>query len=52
MRMVSHRDGCPQQRVEAFVSTRVDGSRSHIVRCIDCGRQSVESPEGAMTSYD
>ena len=43
----SHHDGCPAERVETFTARRADGTAAVVVRCIDCGGQSVTDPSHA-----
>lgn len=37
-----HVDECSDPRVESYTAVRPDGSGAHVVRCQDCGAQSVE----------
>jgi hypothetical protein len=62
-RLIRHREGCPAERVERFKDVRpaqydasgelvTPGKTATIVRCIECGRQSISFDGGGRWSYE
>lgn len=39
---LSHRGGCPAERVETYRSDAPGGTKVQITRCIDCGAQTTK----------
>lgn len=39
---VSHKEGCPAERVEQYSSSAPDRSRVRVAHCVDCGAHATQ----------
>lgn len=50
-KLVSHKPGCPRDRVEKIHTRNPQGERVEVVRCMECGNQSVRKGGEGTWSY-